>query len=428
VKKDRLRREKSMSEDRQTMMADHERYAELCALAAGGLLDGPALADFQQHLKQCAECRSDYQALSRLVVQDLQPAQDSFRQKLASIRTKPLPYARDRFLRRARAEGVVFSREIERSAQSRSWSWGAALPAAAVATLVVLCIGLTLFFVRATPFASRGKYGSTSDQVARLSRENDALNASLAQLNQSLEARQQEIQRLRTQLGKAESAAENLRRSEEQARADAGRSSSRAAQLLDESRDREKLLADAKGEASRASALHANDEASLVAEMVRVTELTDKLRIASATLDLERQMAAAGQDVRELMAAKQLHVIDVRDADQNGQPGKAFGRIFLNEGKSLTFYAFDLNDEQLATTKRTFQVWASPDASKNAPRSLGFLKVDAKASGRRVLKVDNPELVKAINSVFVTVEPASGGKQPTGQKLLYAYLGSPNHP
>jgi len=67
----------------------------------------------------------------------------------------------------------------------------------------------------------------------------------LAQLNQSLEARQQEIQRLRTQLGKAESAAENLRRSEE------GPSRCRslfqqAAQLLDESRDREKLLADAK--------------------------------------------------------------------------------------------------------------------------------------------------------------------------------------
>jgi Anti-sigma-K factor rskA len=162
--------------------------------------------------------------------------------------------------------------------------------------------------------------------------------------------------------------------------------------------------------------------------MVRVTELTDKLRIASATLDMERQMAAAGQDVRELMAAKQLHVIDVRDADQNGQPGKAFGRVFLNEGKSLTFYAFDLNDQQIGNTKRTFQVWASPDANKNAPRSLGFLKVDAKASGRRVLKVDNPELVKAINSVFVTIEPASGGKQPTGQKLLYAYLGSPNHP
>jgi hypothetical protein len=417
-----------MSEDRQTMMADHERYAELCALAAGGLLEGAAFADFQQHLKQCAECGSDYQSLCRLIVQELRPVPYTFRLKLASIRTKPLPYARERFLRRARAQGAVFSREIKGSPQSRSWSLGAALPAAAVATLVVLSIGLTLFFVRATPFASRGNYGSTSDQVARLNRENDALNASLAQLNQSLAARQQEIQRLRMQLGKAETVAENLRRSEELARVDAGRSSSRAAQLLDESRDREKLLADAKGEASRANALRANDEASLVAEMVRVTELTDKLRIASATLDMERQMAAAGQDVRELMVAKQLHVIDVRDADQNGQPGKAFGRVFLTEGKSLTFYAFDLNDEQLANTKRTFQVWASPDASKNAPRSLGFLKVDAKASGRRVLKVDNPELVKAINSVFVTVEPSAGGKQPTGQKLLYAYLGSSNHP
>jgi hypothetical protein len=44
-----------------------------------------------------------------------------------------------------------------------------------------------------------------------------------------------------------------------------------------------------------------------------------------------------------------------------------------------------------------------------------------------VLKVDNPELVKTINSVFVTVEPASGGKHPSGQKLPYAYLGPPNH-
>lgn len=416
-----------MSEGRQTMMADHEQYAELCALAAGGLLEGAAFVDFQRHLKQCAECRSEYQSLSRLVVQELQPVTDTVRLKLASIRTKPLPYARERFLRRARVEGIIFSREVESSPHLHGWSWGAALPAAAVATLVVLSIGLTLFFVRATPFASRGKYSSTSDQVERLSRENDALNASLAQLNQSLAARQQEIQRLRTQLGKSETAAETLRRGEEQARADAGRSSSRAAQLLDESRDREKLLADAKGEASRANASRADDEASLVAEMVRVTELTDKLRIASATLDMERQMAAAGQDVRELMAAKQLHVIDVRDADQNGQPGKAFGRVFLNEGKSLTFYAFDLNEDQLDNTKRTFQVWAVPEASKNSAHKLGFLKVDAKAAGRRVLKVENPELVKTINSVFVTVEPSAGGKQPSGQKLLYAYLGAPNH-
>jgi len=69
-----------------------------------------------------------------------------------------------------------------------------------------------------------------------------------------------------------------------------------------------------------------------------------------------------------------------------------------------------------------------PEAGKNTSRSLGFLRVDAKAQGRWVLKVENPELVKQINSVFVTLEPASGGKQPTGQKMLYAYLGKANHP
>ena len=45
-----------------------------------------------------------------------------------------------------------------------------------------------------------------------------------------------------------------------------------------------------------------------------------------------------------------------------------------------------------------------------------------------MLKVENPEMVKQISSVFVTAEPMAGGKQPSGQKMLYAYLGDANHP
>jgi hypothetical protein len=59
---------------------------------------------------------------------------------------------------------------------------------------------------------------------------------------------------------------------------------------------------------------------------------------------------------------------------------------------------------------------------------LGTLRVDAKARGRWVLRVEDPELVAKINSVFVTVGPAAGSKQPSGQKMLYAYLGEANHP
>jgi hypothetical protein len=56
------------------------------------------------------------------------------------------------------------------------------------------------------------------------------------------------------------------------------------------------------------------------------------------------------------------------------------------------------------------------------------LRVDVKAQGRWVLKVDDAELVKKLNSVYVTAEPGSGTKQASGQKMLYAYLGQANHP
>jgi hypothetical protein len=261
-----------------------------------------------------------------------------------------------------------------------------------------------------------------------LKRENSALSASISKLNESLTASQREIQNLRNELGNSANTLESLRRNGEQARGEAARSSGQNAQLLDEARNQEKLLAEAKDEAARVNQMRLNDEASLVEEEVRMAQLSDKLRVASATLDMERQLAAAGKDVRELLAARQLHVIDVRDTDPEGNTNKAFGRVFLTEGKSLTFYAFDLNEDRVLDAKRSFQVWAVPETGKNTSRSLGFLRVDAKAQGRWVLKVENPELVGKINSVFVTMERAAGGKQPSGQKMLYAYLGGANRP
>jgi hypothetical protein len=198
--------------------------------------------------------------------------------------------------------------------------------------------------------------------------------------------------------------------------------------LQDESRANEKLLADAKDEATHATQFRNSDIASLVEQQARITELSDKLRVASATLDMERQLTREGKDIRELLAARQLHVIDVRDTNPNGNPGKAFGRVILTEGKSLTFYAFDLNDNKGTDANRSFQVWAAPVAGANSARSLGFLRVDAKAQGCWVLKVDDPELVKQLNSVYVTAEPAIGSKQASRQKMLYAYLGQANHP
>jgi len=409
-------------EHQQTGAPEHEQYEALCALAAGGLLDGEEFVDFQAHMRECSECRSEYQQLSSLVTRDLPQAQGTFWQKLAAMRAKPLPYSRQRFLRRARAEGAVFSREVETPARSGRW-YLQPVTLAPVAFLVVVAIGLTIYHFRETPDTAGAKNAAAAQQIAALKQENSALTSSMSQLNESLAAGQREIQDLRAQRGSVAATAEKLRKGQ----GEAERFSSQKVQLLNETRNQEKLLAEARDEAARIDQLRINDEASLVEQQTRITELSQKLRVASATLDLERQLAAAGKDVRELMVSRKLHVIDVHDTDPSGKPSKAFARVFLTEGQSFTFYAFDLNEDRILSAKRNFQVWAAPGPG-NSARSLGLLHVDARAQGRWVLKVDNPEIVKEIQSVFVTVEPAAGGKQPSGQKMLYAYLGEANHP
>ncbi len=405
------------------MMSDHSHFEELAALKAGGFLSDEEAIKLREHTKACVECRQAEEEFSRLVRFGLPLTVSPVREFVDKVKTRPKNDIRPRFLQRARLEGIVFSPGVEGSNRHHGRRVGFVVAAAtALATVIVV----SAFYGTYPRPASRESM--QAQHIADLERENSALTASLSQSNESLAAQQRENQNLRTQLAHLAATAGNLLRNTEQARGEAERSSNRNVQLLDQSHNQEKLLAEARDEAARSSQLRINDEASMVQQQTRITELTNRLRIASATLDQERQLAAAGKDVRELMAARQLHVIDVRDTDPNGNPSKAFGRVFLTEGKSLTFYAFDLNEDRVVNAKRSFQVWAVPEAGKKAPRSLGVLHVDAKAQGRWVLKVDNPELVKEISSVFVTVEPSAGGKQPSRQKMLYAYLGEANHP
>src|SRR5208282_5852364 len=305
------------------VMSDHSHFEELTALGAGGFLSGEELVELREHAKDCLECRKAHAEFSQLVRSGLPLTVSPVREFVDRVKTRPDNGLRGRFLQRARLEGIAFSPDVEGSIRRPRRRVGFFVGAAgALATAIIAVAFYATYWNPASQDSMRAE-----QQVERLKRENTALTASLSKLSESLTASQREIQNLRTELGNAASSAENLRRNGEQARGDAERSSSQNAQLLEESRNQEKLLAEAKDEATRVNQLRLNDEASLVEEEVRITELSDKLRVASATLDMERQFAAAGKDVRELLAAHQLHVIDVRDTDPNGNTSKAFGRV-----------------------------------------------------------------------------------------------------
>jgi hypothetical protein len=144
----------------------------------------------------------------------------------------------------------------------------------------------------------------------------------------------------------------------------------------------------------------------------------------------QQELAERGSDVRDLVVARNLHIIDVHDRDGNGKSQRAFGRIFYTEGKSLIFYAYDLADPRKLDAKVSFYVWGERLGAEKPIRSLGIFHDDDAKDGRWVLTFDDPQILAEINSVFVTVESSRKSiKEPGGRRVLFAFLGDkPNHP
>jgi len=166
--------------------------------------------------------------------------------------------------------------------------------------------------------------------------------------------------------------------------------------------------------------------ASLEAQL---TQLSVELRDREQSSQRQEQFLASDRDIRELMGARQLYIADVFDVDPDGNTKKPYGRVFYTRGKSLIFYAFDL-DRQRGLKNATFQAWGRPSSNEAQPVSLGIFYMDNESNRRWALKFDDPKVLEEINSVFVTVEPKGGSKKPTHKPFLLAYLHTAplNHP
>lgn len=400
-------------------MADHTRYEELTALAAGGFLSDNELIELREHLAVCNVCLKDAEELRNLVHWSF-PATEGFSDSVKRIKDEPDPGAQGRFVARARSEGVRLSTTIDTPkpvSKFRFSYWPAFAGAVAAAILIAV------FFPTISKHVSPSSQAKS--EVDALKHKNQDLSTQLAARDQEFANLQKQLRDLNGQLAGALKTAQNYRKESQVKGVQLGRSTSQSAQLLEELQNREKQLQASTEEITRVNQLRGTDQASLEAQRLRIREISDQLRIADATLDAERQLSAAGQDIRELLVSRELHVVDVRDTDENGKPTRAFGRVFLTEGKSLMFFAFDLNDPKATNAKARFQVWGEQVGEKGSLRSLGVLSLDDKEQNRWALKVENPSLLNNVNSVFVTISASPGDHG--GEKLLNAYLGQPNH-
>jgi hypothetical protein len=160
----------------------------------------------------------------------------------------------------------------------------------------------------------------------------------------------------------------------------------------------------------------------------QVNDLHAQLRDQEETLGKQQDLLAHDRDVRELMGARDLHIEDIYNVAGDGTQ-KPYGRVFYTKGKSLVFYAYDLDQQAGPKNARTFQAWGRRGPDRRQALNLGIFYEDDAAKKRWVVRFDDAKTLEQIDAVFVTVEPSGGSRKPSGSPLLFTYLKiEANHP
>jgi hypothetical protein len=412
-------------------MHPHEKWLEMAALDAIGQLPAAEHDALLEHLRSCHDCVSETQALSDLT-QNWLPAAFTAR---APLFCRNEHGERAAFIGRAQAEGARFSAEAKRPRSAWSpetWNWSAALAGAAV-TAVCSVLVFTLMRTHIAQAPEAHLVTAVADET-ELARENQRLQVQLATVKHQFEAEHNKVASLEKVGGDASRHSAQLKQelaiSRKQA-SDAREQLSLA--IANSSEEAKRLAADLRqldslrAELEQAKSAREADQASLTDQRYKVAELTAELRTQTASVERDRELMAASRDIRDVMSARNLHIVDVHDIASNGKQRKAFGRMFYTEGKSLVFYAYDLDTKGVKNA--SFQVWGQKTDDQRAAVSLGMLYTDDQKQSRWVMKFDDPKVLAQIDSVFVTVESPGGSKKPSGKKMMYAYLlNDPNHP
>jgi len=431
-------------------MSEHQQFVELCAHYTSGSISEEQLKQLDAHLEGCLDCRRALEEFQEIASMGLPSLAPDF---AALPKDNDTEASKDRSQRRllVRIENEISARHphsalivTEASVNKKGASVISLLRSArtllpyAVAILLAASVGVYSYHLGARRMTNAAepklkqiqtRADSLQAKLARLPDERAALNSKLQESGRRVETLTSEIN---SRLAEIASLKEQSRKLEDSAN---GAEAKRAASEADRANLNRKLVeTQASLETAQKALETARDERT--ADVVQSADLERRLNEAGEilkdrdqTIQQQRDLLAYDRDIRDLIGARDLYVAEVNDVDRDAKTQTPFGRVFYTKGKSLIFYAYDLDKQPGLKRAAAFQAWGRRGADFEQALPLGILYLDSSSHRRWVLRLDDPKTIAKIDAVFVTVEPKGGSQKPSGKPLLFAYLKvAPNHP
>jgi hypothetical protein len=429
----------------------HDEFLELCAVSTSGQLSEAEHKRLQDHLATCSSCREALKQFEGVVGHAI-PAigANELSESSGSGPSWSQEQAEKGFFERLARQEQGYASKGENPntisagphpglpfASDSTWRDVWMLSAAGILLFVTLSfysyrVGVSRGTATAAKLGSRQPSAQGQPpleaQLSETSHERQIALAKVAERDKTIADLRRQLDQESldiNQMKSAQARLENDLRSGDATRQDLIRERADLAQKLAASQSSSQAL---QAKLDSLAQQSPQDAARTQASEAKVTELTQLLHDREGALDQKDELLAHDRDIRELMGARDLYVAEVYNVVRNGTE-KPFGRVFYTRGKSLIFYAYDLDQQKSVRNATTFQAWGRRGPDRGQALNLGVFYEDSVSKKRWIVKCDDPKTLAQIDGVFVTVEPNGGSPKPSGKSLLFAYLRvDPNHP
>ena len=358
-------------------MGPHDKFLELCAISTSGDLTEEESKDLHAHLAECPECRQslkEFEAAADvgmpLLHAHLARSDSSESTSIRAETAKVMGATTTVQAKTARTEkepiesrnGLSFSHRNSHRRMQVNWNY-VWMPFAAAVLLTAASVIYSYQFgkhkgqeVAETTLQSPDtRLDALEQRISDMGHEREVLKAQVMQRDGMIVELHRQLSEQSAVLADVKSAQADLEHSLQSAQ---GAQQERTQERTTLTQKLDSLQASfQKTETELDSVRRQRSQDLSLAESLeaQIRDLHGQLRDREQEVGKQQDLLAHDRDIRELMGARDLYIAEVYDVARDGQTQKPYGRVFYTRGKSLVFYAYDLDRQAGLKNGNAFQ-------------------------------------------------------------------------